>query len=268
MEDFWARFIEPSGKPGSNYWEYFAERLAQLASIPRDAAILDLGTCDGNVLFKAVKKMNAQCRGVGADIHCYGFRDGVLESIQRGWEEKVAFVQMDGKTLGFLPGTFDNVLSNFVGWDDCFDFERMKFLGPDKIMSEIIRVLRPGGQVGIGSWVEQSDIDWIIGAFNNYLPENKNNISCYSKENPEGLKEILESGGFKDIHVYVETTRFVSPDSAAWWRQMQQAANEYFEKMPEIEGFKEQIFSDLYQFQLPEGITFEKTVAYAFGIKP
>jgi ubiquinone/menaquinone biosynthesis C-methylase UbiE len=144
----------------------------------------------------------------------------------------------------------------------------MEFLGPDMILSEIVRVLKPGGQVGIGSWVEQSDIDWIGEAFKKYLPESIHSISCYSRENPEGLKEILKSGGFKDIRVYVETTAFVSPDPEVWWRQMRQAAGRFFKKMPEIEGFKAQIFSDLKQFQSPEGITFEKTVAFAFGIKP
>ena len=270
MEEFWASFIEPSGQSGPNYWEYFAERLAQLAIIPKDAMILDLGTYDGNVLFKAMKKMKAQGYGVGADIYYGGFRDGVPEIMQRGWEEKVSFVQTDANTLGFLPETFHNVLANFVGWDDCFDFERMKFICPDKMMSEIMRVLRPGGQVGIGSFVEQSDIDWIIEAFKKYLPEYGNIISCYSKENPEGQKVILQSSGFKDIRVFVETTNFVSPDAEIWWRQMKQAADEYYIQISDpntLESFKEQVFVDLQRFQDSEGIRFSKTVSFAFGTK-
>jgi ubiquinone/menaquinone biosynthesis C-methylase UbiE len=271
LEEFWARFIEPSGQTGPNYWEYYAERLAQQALIPKDAAILDLGTYDGNVLFKAMKKMQAQCYGVGADIYCGGFRDGVQEVVGRGWEEKISFVQMDANNLGFLPETFHNVLANFVGWDDCFDFERMKFTSPDKMMSEIMRVMRPGGQVGIGSWVEQSDIDWIIEAFKKYLPESGNDISCYSKENPEGQKVILRSSGFKDIRVFVETTNFVSPDAEMWWRQMIQAADEYYRQISDpniLEDFKEQVFTDLQKLQYSEGIRFSKTVSFAFGTKP
>ena len=270
MEEFWARIIEPSGQSGPNYWEYFAERLAQLAIIPKDATILDLGTYDGNVLFKAMKKMKAQGYGVGADIYYGGFRDGVPEVMQRRWEEKVSFVQMDANTLGFLPETFHNVLANFVGWDDCFDFERMKFISPDKMMSEIMRVMRSGGQVGIGSWVEQSDIDWIIEAFKKYLPEYGNSISCYSKENPEGQKVILQSSGFKDIRVFVETTNFVSPDAEIWWQQMKQAADEYYIQISDpntLESFKEQVFVDLQRFQDSEGIRFSKTVSFAFGTK-
>jgi len=55
MEDFWSRYIEPSDRPGPEYWNYFAERLADLAGFPKDAAVLGIGACDGNVLFKAVK---------------------------------------------------------------------------------------------------------------------------------------------------------------------------------------------------------------------
>jgi ubiquinone/menaquinone biosynthesis C-methylase UbiE len=271
LEEFWPYIIEPSGQTGSNYWEYFAERLVQQAIIPKDATILDLGTYDGNVLFKAMKKMKAQCYGVGADIYYGGFREGAPEVVGGGWEEKVSFVQMDAKNLGFLPKTFHNVLANFIGWDDCFDFEYMKFTAPDKIMSEIMRVMRPGGQVGIGSWVEQSDIDWIIEAFKKYLPESRNNISCYSKENPEGQRIILRNSGFKDIRVLVETTNFVSPDAEIWWRQMIHAANECYRQISDpniLESVKEQIFVDLQQFQYSEGIRFSKTVSFVFGTKP
>jgi len=92
----------------------------------------------------------------------------------------------------------------------------------------------------------------------------------YGKENPKGYETILQNSGFHNIRVHVETTTFVSPDEATWWRQMKQAAREYFEKMPDLaklEWFKEQIFADLQQFRSPIGIQFDKTVSYAFGIK-
>lgn len=271
MEEFWARFIEPSGQPSLNYWEYFAERLAQLSNILNSSTVLDLGTYDGNVLIKAMKKMKTLGYGIGADIYYGGFKDGVIDVMQQELEGYIAFVQTDANALGFHPEIFHIVLANFVGWDDCYDFERMEFICSDMMMSEIMRVLRPGGQVGIGSWLEQSDIDWIIGAFKKYLPEYDKNIICYAKENPEGQKVILQSGGFKDIRVYEETMNFVSPDAETWWRQMRQAASEYFRQISDpntLESFKEQVFIDLQEFQCPYGIRFSKTVSFAFGTKP
>jgi ubiquinone/menaquinone biosynthesis C-methylase UbiE len=275
VEEFWARLHKPSGQPGPNYWTYFAERLAHLAAIPRGATVLDLGTCDGNVLFKAMKKINAQGYGIGIDLYSDDFHAGVTEAIQQGWKEKVAFVQMDANTLGFLPETFHTVLANFVGWDDCFDFEHMEFKSSDEKVTEVMRVLRKGGQLGIGSWIEQCDIDWFTEEFKRYLPECEGTSGKsdpgYGRENPEGYKAILQNGGFKDIRVDVETTDFVSPDAETWWRQMKQATSDYFRQVPDpiiLESFKEQVFLDLQQFQNPEGICFSKTVLFAYGTKP
>jgi len=271
LEEFWARIVEASGQPGLNYWEYFAERLTHHAAIPKGARVLDIGTYDGNVLFQAMKKMKSQGYGVGVDIYSGGFLDGVTEVAKRGWEENISFVQVDANALCFLSETFQIVLANFVGWDDCFDFDHMDFISADNKMSEIIRVLEPGGQVGIGSWVEQRDIDWIIEAFRRYLPEYRNTFSCYGQENPDGYKIILQNSGFKSISVHVKTTNFISPDAETWWQQMKKAADEYFMQISDpntLENFKEQVFVDLQEYQDPEGICFSKTVSYAIGIKP
>ena len=271
MEEFWARYVEPSGELGPNYWEYFAERLAHLCDILNNSMVLDLGTYDGNVLIKAMKKMETIGYGVGADIYYGGFKDGVKDVIEQELGERIAFVQMDANALGFLSEKFNTVLANFVGWDDCFDFERLEFTSSDKMMSEIRRVLRPGGQVGIGAWVEQRDIEWIIDAFKKYLPKNHQDITCYAKENPEGQKIILQNSGFEDIWVHVETTNFVLPDAEIWWRQMRQAAREHFRQISDantLENFKQQVLSDLRNFQDSEVIQFSKTVSFAFGTNP
>ena len=271
MEEFWARSIEPSGQPGLNYWEYYAERLSQLSNILNGSLILDVGTYDGNVLFKAMKRMRTIGFGIGADINCDGFKEGVAAPIGQELKEYIAFVQTDAKALGFLPGVFETVLAGFVGWDDCFDFERMDFKCVDTMMSEIARVLKPGGQVGMASWVEQSDIDWIIGAFKKYLPEHIKDIVCYSKENSEGQRMILQNSGFEDIQVHVETAGFVLPDAEMWWRQMRQAAGDYFRQITDpnaLESFKKRVLADVRQFQCPEGIRFTKTASFAFGTKP
>ena len=38
-------------------------------------------------------------------------------------------------------------------------------------LAEIRRVLKPGGQVGLGFWIEQSDIEWLVAAFSRYLAQ-------------------------------------------------------------------------------------------------
>ncbi len=96
---------------------------------------------------------------------------------------------MDANSLGLEAERFDCVLANFVGWDDYFDFERLEFKQPEKITPEIWRILKPGGQVGLGAWVEQNDIDWINQRFEAFFPEiekeGKNWSACYAKEIPQ-----------------------------------------------------------------------------------
>ncbi len=280
MEDFWAYCIDASGRPGPDYWHYFAQRLADLAAIPNDAAILDIGTYDGNVLFKAMERAGSRGLGVGADIYGGGLKDGVVEAAARRLKN-VVFAQMDAAHLGFPAETFHTILANFMGWDDWFDFEQMTFTAPDLWAAEIMRVLKPGGQVGIGGWNNQSDIEWIVAQIRRYLPDRvaeldrKSNrlMVSYAKENPEGMEIVLREGGFIDVHVHVEAVEFVSPDEETWLRQMRQAANDYFKQIPEedpdtLARFKEQVFADLQPFTSPEGIRFTKTVQFAFGTKP
>jgi ubiquinone/menaquinone biosynthesis C-methylase UbiE len=231
---------------------------------------LDIGTYDGNVLLKAMTRTGARGLGVGIDIYRGGLKDGITNAIECGLGN-VVFAQMDAACLAFLSGTYDTVLANFVGWDYCFDFNRMEFIASDSRMAEIIRVLKPGGQVGVGFWIEQSDLEWLAEAFKRYVLKREEATGrlavTYGKENSEGYEAVLRNSGFNNITIRVETTTFVTPNTTTWWRQMKQAAREYFEKMPEMEQFREQVFADLKQFQSTKGIHFDKTVGYAFGTK-
>jgi ubiquinone/menaquinone biosynthesis C-methylase UbiE len=272
MEDFWARYLKPSGQLGSHYWNYCAERMVQLVDIPAAASILDIGTCDGNVLFKAMKKVESQGYGIGIDIYSGDFIAGFTQAKSLGWKENIALIQMDANTLGFPTETFHTVTANFVGWDDCFDFDRLEIITPDRKLAEIRRVLKPGGQVGIGFWIEQDDINWISEEFKKYLPESAEiigeKITAYGRENPVGYETILRSGGFYNIFVQVETDTFVSSNKEDWWWQLQITASDYFNALPELNELKEQILIDLRHYQSDKGIYFNKTVGYAFGTKP
>ena len=223
------------------------------------------------MLIKAVQQSYRSAYGVGADIHSGGFTEGIAELVEQELEGHAAFVQMDGNEMGFRPEVFDCVLANFIGWDACFDFERMEFVGNGGMMAEIFRVLKPGGQVGIGSWIEQSDLDWVTDRYRKYLPGSAHEVVCYARENPEGLKLILQEGGFCDIHVLVEQVNFALPDTGTWWRQMKQATGEWLRQVsdPEVlEMLEEFVCEELRELKGPAGILFEKTVSYAFGIKP
>lgn len=275
MEEFWARHLDQHGNIGPAYWTYFAERLAAQMDYPVDAAILDLGTYDGNVLYKATGLADGNWLGVGADVYAGGFPDGITEAEQHGWQDRVNFVQANAERLCFPSDTFDCVISNFVGWDNWFDFKKFEFKSKESILSEIARIIRPGGQLGLGSWIVQSDLDWMITAFDTYVPPkdpaNDQKLICYAVENQAGLRILLEQAGFEHIQFNTECDHFVSPDKETWWKQMERAVQLHFQRIDEpseLINFKRKVFKGLEDYERVEGICFTKTVIYSFGTKP
>lgn len=76
---------------------------------------MDVGTCDGNVLFKAMKKVGARGCAIGIDIDGSDLKEGLAGALERGLGN-VAFAQMDAAFVGFPSESFDSVVANFVGW--------------------------------------------------------------------------------------------------------------------------------------------------------
>ncbi len=93
-----AYILEPSGQTGPDYWTYFAERLASLADPEPGASVLDIGTNDGNVLFKALARTGNGI-SIGIDIDPAGFQHGIRQARKKGWQNRVAFLQMDANAL-------------------------------------------------------------------------------------------------------------------------------------------------------------------------
>ena len=207
-------------------WQYFGSRLAALADIPAGGTVLDIGTGPGSVIIPAAKDIGEHGLGVAMDIDFDWFKH-VIPITQEHHLNHVLFAQMDAAKLGFANRTFDRVLCGNLGWDYCFDFWMMEFIGPDTRLAEISRVLKPGGRVGISSWAGREDIDWFASYFKTHFPEyiadleeKKGTSFRIYRENAEAYQIILKQGGFKDVKVSLETEVFVSKDEEEWWSQL------------------------------------------------
>ncbi|OGN89590.1 MAG: hypothetical protein A2Y88_06730 [Chloroflexi bacterium RBG_13_48_10] len=182
--------------------------------------------------------------------------------------------------LGFPSDSFDNVLSGFMGWYDCFDFERNEFTQPDTKAPEIHRILREGGRFVCCSWEAQEDLAWMEAAMLRYYP----NILLDSEyleqrpigmayEKPAGYKIILEAAGFQGMEVSREVKEFVSTDEEEWWQQMNSVGwDSLIEKIEnknadQLQRIKQSIFSDLQPYKQPDGIHFTKRVFIVSGVK-
>jgi SAM-dependent methyltransferase len=186
----------------------------------------------------------------------------------------------NARNLGFPTGTFDFALSGFMGWYDCFDFDRNAFTQADTKAPEIHRVLREGGRFVCCSWEAQEDLAWMENAILRYYPEILEDGEYLERrpigmayEKPAGYEIILPAAGFRDIEISRETAEFVSTDEEEWWQQMQSVGWESLidkikvNRPDRLRSIKEAILTDIQPFKQPDGIHFTKSVFFVSSVK-
>jgi ubiquinone/menaquinone biosynthesis C-methylase UbiE len=167
-----------------------------------------------------------------------------------------------------------------MGWYDCFDFTRNKFIGHDTKTTEILRVLREGGRFVCCSWEAQEDLAWMEESILHYYP-NILKDSEYMARRPIGMayekseeyEIIFREAGFQNIEISRERTEFVSTDEEEWWRQIRFVGWEtLLDKLERNDAnqfyrIKEAIFGDLQLKKQADGIHFTKSVFFVSGVK-
>jgi SAM-dependent methyltransferase len=186
----------------------------------------------------------------------------------------------NARHLGFPTASFDIAISGFMGWYDCFDFERLEFTQPDRKATEIWRVLGDGGRFVCCSWGAQEGVTWMEEQVQRYYPAILEDADYLEKrpvgmayEKAEGYEIILRAGGFREVEVSEETMTFVSTDEEEWWRQMLHLGWETHIRKLETRGagqmqrVKDAILADLQRHKHPDGIRFDKTVFFVSAAK-
>jgi len=184
---------------------------------------------------------------------------------------------MNAKSLAFPENSFDIALTGFMGWYDCFDFNKNEFTAPDSKAPEIHRVLKDGGRLVCCSWEEQYDLAWMEAAALRNYPQLLENAEYLRRrpigmayEKPRGYEFILRQAGFRDIEITTHTMAFFSTDEEEWWQQMQQVGWEsLLAKLDAkvVRKLKAAIFRDLRDYQAGSDIIFEKKVFFVCGYK-
>lgn len=127
--------------------------------------ILDFGSGDGStILFDQIKNGNMPPLWIGLDIQ------------NKNKNELIQSVTYNGFQIPFKNSSFDIVYSHQV-------LEHVRF--PDQIVTEIIRILKPGGL--------------FIGSVSHTEPYHAESIFNWT---PYGLVVIFRHAGIKDIRIY------------------------------------------------------------------
>ena len=130
------------------------ETLAEAVDVRSGEQVLDVAAGNGNATLAAARRF--------ADVTSTDYVPHLLDKgAARAQAEglKVTFLPADAEALPFADGGFDVALSTFG-----------VMFAPDaqKCASELLRVVRPGGRIGLASWTPQGflgDLFKLIGSF-------------------------------------------------------------------------------------------------------
>jgi ubiquinone/menaquinone biosynthesis C-methylase UbiE len=132
------------------------ELLAEACDLRWDERVLDVAAGNGNATLAAARR---GCRVTSTD-----YVPGLL---QRGEERaraehlEVSFQVADAEALPFEDATFDAVLSTFG-----------VMFSPDQkqAASELARVCRPGGRIGLANWTPEGFVGQLFKTMGRHLP--------------------------------------------------------------------------------------------------
>ena len=102
-------------------------------------SVLDIATGTGDVAFEIQKKLETE-KLVGLDLSEGMLKYAREKSKKRGLEDKITFIKGDSENLEFKDNSFEGVIVSF----GVRNFENI-----NKGLSEIYRVLKPGGKLVI-----------------------------------------------------------------------------------------------------------------------
>ncbi len=111
--------------------------LAELCQIGKDSKVLMVGCRTGFTACYLAKKFG--CTVMGVDIAEVSINKAKERAEKENLGDKVEFCIGDAYDLQFKSNTFDVVMTEFVS----------QFLDKDIAFREFVRVLKPGGYVGI-----------------------------------------------------------------------------------------------------------------------
>jgi ubiquinone/menaquinone biosynthesis C-methylase UbiE len=196
-----------------------SENLAEALDIVPDERVLDVACGSGNGAISAARRSWGGV--VGADY--------VPALLERGRERAAAerldieFVEADAQDLPFADGSFDVTMSIFGA-----------MFAPDqpKTASELLRVTKPGGRIGMANWTPEGNVGEMFQTMGKHAPPppgvhsplrwgNEDNVRALFGD---GVSEIrferrISRQSFRSADHYIEFFRtYFGPTQTAYER--------------------------------------------------
>jgi SAM-dependent methyltransferase len=156
------------------------EQLAEAVDLKPGESVLDVASGNGNAALAAARRF--------ADVTALDYVPMLLEEGRKRAEAEglpVGFVEGDAENLPFEDASFDVVLSTLG-----------VMFAPDqqKAADELLRVVRPGGKIGLASWAPDSYVGDLFRTMGKYVPPPPGLKPPFRWGTEEGLGELLGEG--------------------------------------------------------------------------
>jgi ubiquinone/menaquinone biosynthesis C-methylase UbiE len=132
------------------------EDLCEALDVRSGQKVLDVAAGNGNVTLAAARRW---CDVVSTDYVPSLLERGRVRAAAEGLS--IEFKEVDAEALSFSDGSFDVVVSTFGV---------MFTPNQDKAASELVRVCRSGGKIGLANWTPDGFIGQIFKTLGKYLP--------------------------------------------------------------------------------------------------
>ena len=184
-----------------------ARELVRACGIGAGMRVLDVAAGNGNA---AVESAHAGAEAVASDFAPKQVDQGRERTAAEGLD--IEWAEADAEDLPFDDGSFDAVVSVFGA---------MFAPRPERVASELFRVVRPGGTVGMANWRPEG----FQGGFFDI-------VARYRPPDPEGVQPPMRWGDEATVRErfapYAEEVR-VEPSVVPWRFESLQAMAEFFQ---------------------------------------
>jgi len=132
------------------------ENLCEALDLRSGARVLDVAAGNGNATLAAARRW---CEVTSTDYVASLLESGRARAQAEG--HTIRFQEADAENLPFPDASFDVVLSTFGV---------MFTPNQDKAASELARVCKPGGKIGLANWTPESFIGQLFKTIGKYIP--------------------------------------------------------------------------------------------------
>lgn len=206
------------------FFTRFGRRLVELVEVRPGEVVLDVASGRGASLIPAAEAVSAQGRVVGVDL-----APTMVERL-RGDLERLRLTHAsvhvgDAMSLDFGDNEFDVALCGFT---------LMLLPDPTRAVTEIVRVLRPGGRVAV-SMPTGAGPDWAFFGelMMQFAPRAVRPLPPSPQSTPPDLAVLFSNAGLDDTRLIDEIEEFAFAGTDAWWTWVwSQGMRAYLEALP------------------------------------